>query len=241
VRKLLLAALLLLFATPARAGVLTSGTLEVEVGNLAKLTFTASGTLGSAPSNTQVFLASGSAFAGTLTTTLPSSAAPPITGIYFTMGFNEGGSLSGTAPGNVGGEARFPLQVCIESYGGLCILDLSIPFGVSTTVVQPPAYGISITYYARPWTAGTAVVTLVTPTSQGATLTALTTRQGSNGLDALGQGTLVLVSGVNLVTNIAGQIPAFATLTLNFVPEPATGLLLLAAAGGVLALSKRTR
>jgi hypothetical protein len=43
---------------------------------------------------------------------------------------------------------------------------------------------------------------------------------GSNGLNAKGAGTLVLVSAVNVLTNVAGQLPSFATLTLQYVPEP---------------------
>jgi hypothetical protein len=43
---------------------------------------------------------------------------------------------------------------------------------------------------------------------------------GSNGLNAKGAGTLVLVSSVNVLTNVAGQLPSFATLTLQYVPEP---------------------
>jgi hypothetical protein len=55
-----------------------------------------------------------------------------------------------------------------------------------------------------------------------------------NGLTAGGAGTLVLVTPVRLITNIAGTIPVFGTLTLTYVPEPSTALLL---GSGVLALA----
>ena len=44
-----------------------------------------------------------------------------------------------------------------------------------------------------------------------------------------------------MVTNIAGQFPTFATLTLNFVPEPGTALLWLAGAAALVASSRRAR
>ena len=79
------------------------------------------------------------------------------------------------------------------------------------------------------WTAGTAAI----PLTQGGTATEM----GSNGLNAKGAGTLVLVSSVNVLTSIAGQLPSFATLTLDFVPEPGA-LLLLCAAGAMLVLGR---
>jgi hypothetical protein len=60
---------------------------------------------------------------------------------------------------------------------------------------------------------------------------------GSNGLTPGGQGTLVLVAPVKIIDGLAGFTGAFGVLTLTYVPEPGTLLLLglgvaaLAAAG----------
>jgi hypothetical protein len=49
-----------------------------------------------------------------------------------------------------------------------------------------------------------------------------------------------LISPVFVRTNLAGDIPSFATLTLNYVPEPSTLLLVGAGLAG-LALRGRRR
>ena len=49
---------------------------------------------------------------------------------------------------------------------------------------------------------------------------------------------ITLVTGLNVLTNIAGQFPAFALLTLSFAPEPGSLLLLLAGAAGLVALGR---
>ena len=77
---------------------------------------------------------------------------------------------------------------------------------------------MAITAIAAGWTVGTAVVT---GTGNG-TATAM----GSNGLTAGGAGTIVLVSPIKIITNVAGTLAAFGVLTLTYVPEPGTLLLL---------------
>ena len=62
---------------------------------------------------------------------------------------------------------------------------------------------------------------------------------GANNLTAGGAGTLVLVTPIHIFTNQApGGLAAFGVLTLTYVPEPGT-LLLLGA--GVVALALRGR
>jgi len=227
--RLLFAFLLCLAPLPASAGTLVAASLRVKVGTLPPITFVGNGVSGTSSGPLSVTIAPGTGFAGTVTTSIPTSAAPPISGIYFTAGANATGAFSGAVPSLVGGAMAIDVHVCVEAYG-LCLLDLDLPIGVTATVTPPVVSGIGITMQGSDWTAGTATI----PLTVGGTATAM----GSNGLNAKGAGTLVLVSSIDVLTSIAGQLPSFATLTLEFVPEPA-GLALVGLAGAALALGVR--
>jgi hypothetical protein len=49
------------------------------------------------------------------------------------------------------------------------------------------------------------------------------------------------VSAVNVMTNVFGQIPTFGTLTLRYVPEPGTLLLLGSGIAGLALIGRRKR
>lgn len=205
----------------ASAGPLVSASLRVQVGTLPAVTFVASGASGTALSNLQATVAAGNAFAGTLTTTTPTTAAPPISGIYFTAQSNAKATFAGTAPGSVGGVALFPVQVRVTGLGGLTLLAVPLNFGSPSTFAKS-AGGISVSAIAAPWTVGPVTVTgLGNSTSP---VTAMAT--GSNALTLGGVGTLILVSPVKIVTNIAGNLVSFGRLTLVYAPEPGTVVLL---------------
>ena len=82
--------------------------------------------------------------------------------------------------------------------------------------------GIGLTGYANSWTTKTTTIL-------STAMDVPRTRMGSNGL-VNGGGTVVLVSALNVVTSIAGQLPSFAVLTLTYAPdavaEPGTVALL---------------
>jgi hypothetical protein len=214
----------------AAAGTLVAASLSFKLGTLPAVAWVGSGVVGSSSGPLQVTIAAGSGFAGTVIGSIPTSAAPPISGLYFTAGGNATGMFSGAIPSLVGGAMAIDMHVCVEAYG-LCLLDLEPPIGVAQTVIPPVVSGIGITMHGSNWTAGTETIAL----TGGGVATAM----GSNGLNAKGAGTLVLVSSVNVLTSIAGQLPSFATLQLQFVPEPvAAALVGLAAVALALGLRR---
>lgn len=224
-RKLSLLSLgiaLALGGASATAAPLTSATLTLAIWTLPPATLVASGATGAATSNLSATLDAGTAFAGSFTTTLPMTAAPPITQIQVTLASNDALAWSG-GPTN----AALNGFADIKAFGGLTLLGIPLKLGVPSTV-GVSSLGVNITVISGSWTSGATTITLG-PTSP--TVTAMAT--GSNGLTAGGQGTLILIAPVKLITHIAGTLPAFGVLTLTYVPEPGTlGLL----GGGVLAL-----
>jgi hypothetical protein len=64
---------------------------------------------------------------------------------------------------------------------------------------------------------------------------------GANGLTASGAGTLVLVTPIKILTNVAGNLAAFGVLSLTYVPEPGTALLLGLGVAGLAAVGRSRR
>ena len=208
---------LLASANAASAGPLTSASVHIQLGALPGGTFGGAGATGSAMGQTSASLGGGTdLFNGTQTFSSPTTAAPPLSGYQIIVTKNATGIFTGATPGQVGGKLGIGGSFNLELIG-----TVKIPFliGTPSTLIQGGG-GISITSIAASWTVGTAAVTGLT----GA-VTAVT-EMGSNGLTPGGQGTVVLVAPVKVRTNIAGTLAMFGTLTLTYVPEPNTLLLL---------------
>ena len=97
-----------------------------------------------------------------------------------------------------------------------------------------------------PWTTGTATVfglfTTTVPTPNGGTaMVTLTKVTQMGGGSAVPGGSLTLVTPLYINTAAAGLIPSFGVMTLNFVPEPGTLLLLGAGVAGLAAVGSRAR
>jgi hypothetical protein len=225
---------LLSLASPhaAQAGPMTSAQLLFALGSLPPAAFVGPGG-GSATSSSAFTVASGAVPGGAFTTTLPSSAAPPLTQIQVVVSGNVPGTFTGPS-----GTMAVTGVANVKSYGGLTLLGIPLVMGVTTTINAGPSFGVVVTAFANDWTTGTTLIPLTTPTSQGATFAAVA---GSNNLTAGGGGTITLVTGINVLTNIAGQFPAFAFLTMSFAPEPGSLLLLLAGAAGLVAVGRSKR
>jgi hypothetical protein len=213
-----------LAASSGSAAPLTSASLELVIGIFPPLTVLASGATGTATSSLSATLDAGTSFAGVYTSTIPDSYAPPITVQRLTLAGNEtlafaGGSTSAVLSG----------FAALEGFG-ITLLGVPLKLGAPSTAEAAGAGGVLLTVVSGSWTVGATTLTLG-PSDPSRTAMAT----GSNGLTAGGQGTLVLVAPVKVITNVnVGTFPMFATLSLTYVPEPGT-LALLGA--GVLALA----
>lgn len=236
------------FASPAT---LSSASFAFSIGSLPAATFPGIGATGTATSNLSASLDAGAAFNSTFTTTIPTSAAPPLTVIQVTVTHNDGNTLTGTAPNNVGG--NLSILGAAKVYGisgfpkGPPLLNIPLNVGTPNTVFKAGSL-VSVTAIAAGWTAGTAKVTGVDETTTTTTplnathrnkFTVTATAMGSNGLTAGGAGTLVLVAPVQITTNATGTLSSFGVLTLNYVPEPSMLLLSGAAIAVLMTLARR--
>jgi hypothetical protein len=119
-------------------------------------------------------------------------------------------------------------QSVIGVLGGL--INMVIPLSLAGSGTGSFSSGsLQLTAEYQPgWTTGVVQVTGVDVTSpNGASVTGTISLSGSDSRTAGFEGSMTLVSAVRVITNAAGTFPLFATLNLQFVPEP--GSLLLAA------------
>ncbi len=233
-RSCVLAAVLAatLVSGSATAGTFTSGTLALSIGALPPITL---------PSNSATFtVTAGGGFVepsgvfGPVTVQLPRAlftGVPQISGL--TLASFGNGPVNGTLPGVVGGLKGSSLV------NVLGLLNLSIPLSVVGSpggTVMAVAGGIAITVVGQGWTEGTQAVAGITTTVGNQVLNTVTVT--GSALPRSGQGTGTLVSGFKAITNVAGNLPGLASQTLRFAPEPASWLLLSAAAGSVVLFAR---
>ena len=226
-RKLfvVLAVAVLALAGQAQASPLASATLAFQLSALPPAAFPGVGTTGTATSNLSATVGAGTSFNGTFTTTIPLSAAPPLSQLQVKVTSNAAVAFTGGST-----SALFSGIANVKAFGGVTLLGVPLKLGIANTTTLGPTYGINITAISAPWTVGTASIN---------TGTATVTQMGSNGLSPAGFGTLVLVAPVKVITNIAGTLAAFGILTLTYVPEPGTLLLLGMGVAGLAAIGRR--
>jgi hypothetical protein len=174
------------------------------------------------------------------------TSAPPITQAVLSLTAHAAGSFA--AGGGPGGGFGGPMTLAgtgkLLAYSGNVTL-ISVPI---SPVGQPGGFasatgggGTIIRVYGTGWTTGMQTLMAPATTVGGGTQTPRTvTATGADLRTASGAGTLVLISPIFLRTNLAGDMPNFAVLTLNYVPEPSTLLLVGVGIAG-LALRGRKR
>lgn len=228
---------MLALTAPAAAIVLPVAVrLTIEVGTIAPLVFESTGFAtvnGSGGGVSVASLALGAnAIGGTTLVPITDPGADPITGVRATVGnapgtlVSSGGSLGGVLP------LAGVVKVCIFGQGGCDspAANLSVPLTPIGAGGLATAMGVvNVSVFGAPWTAGTAAVG--TTTRMGYALGPAS----ATGSTAQVGGRLQLVTPIYVSTNIGASVslPAFATLTLHFVPEPTTLALLAAGVGGL--------
>jgi hypothetical protein len=173
------------------------------------------------------------------------TSAPPITQLAMSLSGHAAGSfVAGGGPGGgLGGAMTLggAVYVLLFDVIRMDLIPLSVAGKPGGFVSITGGGGTIIQASGTGWTTG--VQTLMAPatTISGGTVTPWTgTATGADLRTASGAGTLVLITPIYVRTNLAGDIPTFATLTLNYVPEPSTLLLVGVGIAG-LALRGRKR
>jgi hypothetical protein len=176
-----------------------------------------------------------SAVDGTALLPITDPDAYPIHGIQLLVA-NAAGNFAGAG-------GAMPLsgvaKICLFGPCSAPLANLSVPLSVAGTSASATVQGIfNVTVVGAPWTTGTATI----GTGGGGNPTAMGFRHGpasGTSSTAASSGQIQYVTPIYISVNIGSSpiYPAFARLTLHFVPEPATmillggGLSLLAAVG----------
>jgi hypothetical protein len=227
----------------AQSAVLTSASISIPLGYFSPITATGVGT--SVGLGATATLGS-NVLQGTVVATGYTSA-PPISQVILTLTQHAAGSFNpGAGPGGgLGGAMTLGGAAKMKGYSGQVTL-VAVPL---SPVGQPGGFATwtgagpltTVRAYGTGWTTGVQTVMAPATTVSGGTTTPTTvTATGADLRTASGAGTLVLISPLFVRTNLAGDIPHFATLTLNYVPEPSTLLLVGMGIAG-LALRGRLR
>lgn len=169
--------------------------------------------------------------------------APPITTFEMAVSGNQTGFLApgaGTAANSLGLQGA----VLVTGYGGFVTL-----LGVPLTPVGVPGAtfstlgdrGTVVAFTGAGWTTGTVMVTAPITTIAGMTFpfnAAVATAAGTNMLVG-GVGQITFISPLLVRSNVAGDLPTFARLTLTFVPEPGSLLLIGSGMAGLAVYGRR--
>lgn len=228
-RCLLLAALFSLGfdGAPARAIVLpVEARMTIEIAQLTPVVFDSTGSAvvngsGGGLSLSSLALGAGVLGGGPLLVPVTDPAAAPITGFVADVS-NDAGTF-GTGGGGLGGVMPLVGEVRICFFGlGSCaspLANLSVPLGAIGAGGADWSSGpVNLTVFGAPWTSGTAAVGVIT--RMGFAMGPAS----ASGSTAQAGGRVQLVTPIYVTTNIGASavVPAFATLTLHFVPEPAS-------------------
>jgi hypothetical protein len=228
-------------STPATAGLVGfNGEIAIRVGTLDPVVVSGVGVAtvnGSAAGiHLNSFVLPASPFA---TTGLVVPVADPSAFAIAITAHNGGGAFAGgTGTGTLGGSMPIlgVAKVCLFGTCSAALANLSVPLSVVGMGGVAIATGaVNVTVVGAPWTSGTAAA---------GTLSAMGFAHGPASLTsstAQNSGTVRLVTPIFISTSLASAavIPAFGFLTLHFVPEPGTMLLVGAGIVGLVGIGRR--
>ncbi len=230
-------------SVPAHATTLPfSGTLSVILATLPPIATVASGSgnVTISGGNITAITLAGGTFSTSVVIPITDPAAAPITQIAATVKNGAGNfaitgaNINNNFVTNLTGVGDGPMGVGGVAKVGLFpgpLANLSVPFtsggvngtGLGGNLVTASGFGIGVSVRGAPWTTGTASI---------GTATAMGFVSGN---------TVTLVSPTFISTTIGASavLPAFAVLTLQFVPEPGTLLLLASGVAGLAVLGRK--
>jgi hypothetical protein len=157
----------------------------------------------------------------------------PIAGVQVTA-HNANGAFAGSGgSGSFGGQMPIngAAKICLFGTCGAAVSNLSVPLTVVGQGGQALVTGaVNLTVIGAPWTTGTAAVGV--NTVMGGVNPASNTGAPS--------GTVTLVTPIFVSTNIGASaiVPGFGIMTLQFVPEPGTLMLLGSGIAGLVAFGR---
>jgi hypothetical protein len=159
----------------------------------------------------------------------------PIKGIKLTVG-NGVGNFVGS--GNAGFGGVMPLvgfaKVCLFGYCSAAVANIAVPLNViGAGGANFVSAAVNVTVVGAPWTTGTAAVGTVTRMG------------GVSPISNTGapSGNVALVTPIFISTNIPSSavVPGFGILSLHFVPEPGTLVLLGSGIAGLVVFGRSRR
>jgi hypothetical protein len=235
---LMAAGALVLATTSASAAILpATATLNVAIGSLP-----AAGFAGSSPGSSSAGVGGAATLtAGSLSGVFSTAISPPLLTLLDGIGVG--------APGGWPGGPATNNPLAFNGATGTMSLNASaylLMTGVSALEIPLGVIGVGGTQMFHALTLVAGVINanpyqLGMLTLMGALNTAPHTLVGT-GVDnrtAGGAGTLVLVSPTNVSLGVLGSLAAIATLTITYVPEPGTLLLLGAGVAGLAAIGRK--
>jgi PEP-CTERM motif len=162
-------------------------------------------------------------------------AAAPIKGLQVTAS-NAAGAFVGSGGAGFGGTMGLNgfTKVCLFGPCSAAVANLAVPLApVGVGGFAQVTAAVNLTVIGAPWTTGTAAVGTVTAMGGVSPLSST----------GMASGNVTLVTPVFVSTNIAPSavVPVFAIMSLHFVPEPGTLVLLGSGIAGLVAFGRSSR